>query len=329
MPSLLLTAVLALSLLAAQAGANPDIPVAGRAAMRLLVQDVSRAVKADNPRRIVIVQNALPLLLPDGESGTEEVRQYRESMDGLAIESFYFLPMNRPRNPLYYRPWLGLLQELRAEGKSILVTEYLNQSQAIEQARRLCHDQGFLLYAARTRELDQLPRHPRRPFQVHKAPVPHLAAARNYLFLINPHKYQDKESFVRQLARTEHDLLIVDPWFRRQSPLTGEDIRRLQRKPGGAPRPVLAYLSIGEAENYRSYWEPAWKPGKPDWLLPENPEWPGNFPVRYWDPTWRSILFNRKNGMISAILRAGFDGVLLDTVDSYRVHEQARAEKGD
>ena len=45
---------------------------------------------------------------------------------------------------------------------------------------------------------------------------------------------------------------------------------------------VLAYLSIGEAEDYRGYWDPSWVdasgvpiPGvAPAWLGAENPECP-------------------------------------------------------
>lgn len=32
-------------------------------------------------------------------------------------------------------------------------------------------------------------------------------------------------------------------------------------------------MSIGEAEDYRFYWQNTWKNNKPDWLLTENPQW--------------------------------------------------------
>lgn len=84
---------------------------------------------------------------------------------------------------------------------------------------------------------------------------------------------------------------------------------------------VLAYMSIGEAEDYRWYWQRAWDAnhdGKPDrgapaWLGPENPEWRGNYKVRYWDPAWQRIV----EQYIDRIVAAGFDGLYLDVVDAF------------
>jgi len=44
-----------------------------------------------------------------------------------------------------------------------------------------------------------------------------------------------------------------------------EEVAALRAGPAG-PRPVLAYLSIGQAEDYRFYWEPAWRTAPPEWL---------------------------------------------------------------
>ena len=61
----------------------------------------------------------------------------------------------------------------------------------------------------------------------------------------------------------------------------------MQRKPDGGARIVLAYLSIGEAEDYRSYWQRDWSVSPPAWLGAENPDWPGNYAVNYWDEAGR------------------------------------------
>jgi cysteinyl-tRNA synthetase len=53
---------------------------------------------------------------------------------------------------------------------------------------------------------------------------------------------------------------------------------------------VLAYLSIGEAESYRSYFDPAWKSDPPPWLGPTNPDWEGNYKVRDWEPARLDII---------------------------------------
>lgn len=91
------------------------------------------------------------------------------------------------------------------------------------------------------------------------------------------------------------------------------DVARMQRGRDGRRRPVLAYLSIGEAEDYRSYWRAEWSSAPPAWLGPENPDWEGNFKVRYWDESWRAIVL----AALARVVETGFDGVYLDIVDAY------------
>ncbi|MDM7925811.1 MAG: endo alpha-1,4 polygalactosaminidase [bacterium] len=86
----------------------------------------------------------------------------------------------------------------------------------------------------------------------------------------------------------------------------------LRSAPAG-PSIVLAYLSIGEAEDYRFYWQAGWTPGNPSWLGRENPDWEGNYRVAYWDSGWRDIVLR----YLEKIQDAGFDGVYCDLVDQY------------
>ena len=73
-------------------------------------------------------------------------------------------------------------------------------------------------------------------------------------------------------ARSPHDLLVIDEAFDGADGTARRDVklRALKRKPDGSRRLVLAYLSIGEAEDYRAYWNRSWvkpslaaKPAKP------------------------------------------------------------------
>ena len=84
---------------------------------------------------------------------------------------------------------------------------------------------------------------------------------------------------------------------------------------------MIAYLSIGEAEDYRYYWQPEWKENPPAWLLDENPNWPGNHKVYYWDPEWQAIIYGNHSSYLAKILAAGFDGVYLDLIDAYETFE--------
>lgn len=85
---------------------------------------------------------------------------------------------------------------------------------------------------------------------------------------------------------------------------------------------VIAYMSIGEAENYRFYWKQDWKTGSPSWLREENPEWPGNYAVRYWHPDWKKIIYGNSDAYLDRILAAGFDGVYLDKIDVFEYFEK-------
>ena len=93
------------------------------------------------------------------------------------------------------------------------------------------------------------------------------------------------------------------------------------RRDGGL---CLAYLNVGQAEDYRAYWRNHWKaptkdgPGTPDYLLSLDPEgWPGNYPVAYWDFRWRGVLWGGAGAPLDRILADGFDGVYLDWVLGY------------
>jgi cysteinyl-tRNA synthetase len=128
------------------------------------------------------------------------------------------------------------------------------------------------------------------------------------------------------LEATEYDLVIID--YSREgdesSRFTAGEIEALKDSPGGE-KLVLAYMSVGEAEDYRWYWEESWDvdgDGYPDarapsWLGHSNPEWPENYKVRYWEEEWKSIIFGSHSSYIDKVMEAGFDGVYLDIIDAY------------
>lgn len=88
---------------------------------------------------------------------------------------------------------------------------------------------------------------------------------------------------------------------------------------------VLAYLSVGEAEDYRSYWRREWNSKKPEWMGPENPDWKGNYKVRFWEPEWRKLL----EAYLDRLIDQGFEGAFLDVVDAgeFWADEERGAER--
>ena len=131
---------------------------------------------------------------------------------------------------------------------------------------------------------------------------------------VNDFLYQLQDLDLDAVGATAYDLVVMDYSSdgRETGEFTGEQIGALRNSPGG-PKVLLAYLSIGEAEDYRYYWQSDWEEGNPAWLEGENPDWPGNLKVRYWDPGWQSVVFD----YAGRILAAGFDGAYLDIIDAY------------
>lgn len=83
------------------------------------------------------------------------------------------------------------------------------------------------------------------------------------------------------------------------------------------PKLVIAYIDIGEAEEYRTYWQPDWEIGNPEWIIALDPDgWEGNYPVTYWHEGYREIWLG-EGGYLQGILDAGFDGIYLDWIEAY------------
>jgi len=135
--------------------------------------------------------------------------------------------------------------------------------------------------------------------------------------------YQLQDLDLAAVGKTSYDLVVMD--YSADGTEAGEfsaaQIAALKRSPGGQ-KVVLAYMSIGEAEDYRFYWQNGWTPGNPAWLDNENPNWAGNYKVRYWDPAWQNIIAD----YVDRVQAAGFDGVYLDIIDAYEYYaNQGRA----
>lgn len=150
---------------------------------------------------------------------------------------------------------------------------------------------------------------------------PVSAAPRISLEAVRSWGYQLQQVDPGAVAATSHDLMVID--YARDGTAEGAfepaKVVLMQRKPDGQRRIVLAYLSIGEAEDYRFYWQRDWSASPPGWLGQENPDWPGNYAVHYWDEAWQELILGSPEAYLDAILASGFDGVYLDRIDAFGV----------
>ncbi len=135
----------------------------------------------------------------------------------------------------------------------------------------------------------------------------------------------DDAAALTTLAATEYPMLVIEPGHNFTTDVynTTEIIDALRRTPSGAQRRLLAYIDIGQAEDYRTYWQSDWVApttttgGTPDWLVTIDPDgWSGNYPVAYWRQEWKDLWLG-SNGLIAEMARFGFDGVYLDWVEAY------------
>lgn len=84
---------------------------------------------------------------------------------------------------------------------------------------------------------------------------------------------------------------------------------------------ILGYISLGEVEEYRSYFKEVKKEGI---LFEENPNWPGSYFVDLRDPRWGKRVVEE---LIPKILTRKFDGLLIDTIDNAEYMEYINPEK--
>ena len=130
--------------------------------------------------------------------------------------------------------------------------------------------------------------------------------------------YQLQRPNAQRIGKTAFDLVVVSIAAAGNSP---ETIPALKHSEGG-DKLILAYMSIGEAEDYRWYWQSDWAKNPPDWLDDPNPVWAGDYKVRYWMPEWQEIIYGTPESYLDQIIALGFDGVYLDIVDGYQFYEE-------
>jgi cysteinyl-tRNA synthetase len=296
-----------IAMLAASAAAcsNPvPEPKDYREAMRGFVASLSAYAKTKNAGFLIVPQNGVELAS----------EAYFAAIDGIGQESVHFSHAveGAETNPEHRDYLLSRLKRFQSAGKRVFVTDYVQTPEQAKASARLNRAAGFDYFTATSRDLDGIP----------------PGDAGSFLYLINPGAFASREAYLTALEKNPAGFLIVDAGFAGADVLSAAEVARLKRLPSGGARTVIAYLSVGEAETYRSYWNPAWKRSRPEWLAEENPEWAGNVKVRYWHPAWRTLVFGTPESALDRILAAGFDGAYLDIVDAFHYFEKRRAKSG-
>ena len=294
-----------------------------RADMRNFVQNISAYGKGQDPDFIIIPQNGHSLLTVNGEANGSLAQPYLAAIDGVGRESlFYGYNTDDVPTPAAERDDMVAFMDLAEHsGVQVLATDYCWTQEYVNDSYQQNAARGYISFAADHRELDNIPAYPEEPYNVNDSNITSLGGAQNFIYLINPDPFADKDAFIADIQETNYDLILIDLFYW-ELELTADEIASLKTKANNGSRLVIAYMSIGEAEDYRYYWQEEWEKKPLSWLAEENPEWEGNYKVRYWDPEWQEMIYGGEEAYLDRILDAGFDGVYLDIIDAYEYFEE-------
>ncbi len=298
-------------------------PTDFREEMRKFVINISLETRVQNPNFIIIPQNGHELLTRDKEPNGTFSEDYLAAITGVGREDLFYgyEEDDAPTPAAAQEEMLAFMDLARREGIQVLTTDYCETRVHVNDSYQQNAARDYISFAADHRELDNIPAYPEEPWNLSSSNISTLEEARNFLYLINPDSFESKDDFFKTLVGTSHDVLIIDATFNGEF-LTASDVTPLKTKDNGGSRLVIAYMSIGEAEDYRYYWQETWKEKPPSWLAGENPNWEGNYKVRYWDTGWQELIMGKENSYLTRLLEAGFSGVYLDIIDAYEYFEE-------
>jgi len=311
--------ILWMSILSCSNGDKEEIPSLNfRQEMREFVQDISLYAKNQQSNFLIIPQNGQEILTVNSEPDGAVASAYVDAIDAVGREDlFYGYVDDDKETPAEDRDYLiSFCDVAKNNGKVVLTTDYCSTHSKMDGSYTANQSRGYISFAADHRELDNIPAYPSVIHNVNTSNISTIGEVKNFLYLINPSAYTTKQAFLDAVKASNYDMVLIDLFFNEES-LTMTDITTLKTKANGATRLVLCYLSIGEAEDYRYYWDGLDK----NLLYNENPDWPGNFLVKYWEPTWKEVIYGNDQSYVKKIINAGFDGAYLDIIEAYEYFE--------
>jgi cysteinyl-tRNA synthetase, unknown class len=291
-----------------------------RQEMRDFVINLAAYARSYDNDFLIVPQNGQELIT-DIENGDVQ-KDYLDAINGTGREDmFYGYNKDDEETPFEDRQYLLDMCLLYEQyDKEVFATDYCSTQSKVDNSYQLNNENGFISFAADERDLNNIPAYPASPYDENNNDVTLLSEAKNFLYLINSENFETKQDFINAISGTSYDMVIMDLFYN-DTIYSYAEIEQLKTKQNGGTRLVLCYMSIGEAEDYRYYWQADWYTHKPAWLGDENPDWEGNYKVRYWEPGWQEIILGNDNSYLKKIIDAGFDGAYLDIIDAFEYYE--------
>lgn len=289
--------------------------------MKTLVKEISEYSKSRKEEFIVVIQNAEEVIY-NAEGNIDY--DFLEHIDGIGKESLFFGyegddEKTEDEVTNYSKELLNLYRE---NNKKVLVIDYCSKEENIRDAYNKCRINNFVSFVANKRALDEIPYYFESILEENNEDINSLSEVNNFLYLINPRNYSSKEDLINEISQSNYDLIIMDLFLHDEISFTAEEIERLKIKNNGGQRQVISYMSIGEAESYRYYWNQLSTNEKNMLINEENENWEENYLVSYWEELWKKIIIKNDDSYINRIINAGFDGVYLDVIDAYEFYQQ-------
>lgn len=290
--------------------------------MRNFVQAISAYGEENIPNFIIIPQNGQEIVTQNGEEDGEPETEYLNAIDGVGREDLFYGydNDNKPTPEGEKNYMIAFLDICEQYGIEVLTTDYCSSYDKVDDSYTYNEAKNYISFASPQRELNIIPDYPSEPYNVNSFDIQSLANSKNFLYLINPENFATKQDFISAVSQTDYDIIIMDCFFNNEE-FTASEINSLKTKKNSGIRIVISYMSIGEVEDYRYHWQDSWINSPPSWLEDENPDWEGNYKVRYWDKDWQSIIYGNDNSYLKKIINAGFDGVYLDIIDAFEYFE--------
>jgi cysteinyl-tRNA synthetase, unknown class len=291
--------------------------------MRSFVTHISEYAKNNVDDFIIIPQNGQELITDSGEGDGIPESAYLQTIDATGRESMFYGYYNDDEETpsAENQHLLDLCLTCVEHNVPVLATDYCFTESKMETSYVLNEQNGFISFAAPDRNLTRIPGYPHTIHNENSNNIISIHDAQNFLYLISSENYSTKQDLINELCETNYDVILLD-LYHNEVAYTLAEINQLKLKDNGALRLVICYLSIAEAEDYRYYWQESWNTTKPSWLEGENPDWAGNYKVKYWDSDWQDIIFGNDDSYLKQVIDAGFDGSYLDIIDAFEYFEE-------
>lgn len=293
-----------------------------RTRARDMVETLSEYVRARAPNATLLMRGGASLLFrtekdqeladlaappgvaanrPEPEPIGTLQRQFARAIDGVVVDGL----------SCSFTPELSAdqVKRLHGFGVKVLTIEACPTDDAAKAARESAAKLGVLAHVGGADSLGQIPGG--RLAGANPQMVQALGEAKTILFNLDNRAYASKGDWLRALAETNHDVLVIEPFFRGDKALTPQEVYALKFKKVGTPRLVLARLPMTTAYDTAWYWKATWKVGNPSFIKAVG-ERPGAFVVDYTNPEWRSLVGQTFSGLMDL----GFDGIMLDGMDA-------------